>query len=377
MICDMIPGQAGGSYISTVRFAERLRARGHHVIIVAATTSATTKVAEYRGIPIYQFFSLPIPGSNRYYYQSFPTKRALKNLFTKEQVQVVHIMFPSYSCSVAKRAARSLSIPLVAHIHTQPENISIFFPRFLRKPSVDAMVLRYLVNFVKPALRIICPSELGETVYHDFDPSLPITVISNGIDLTRFTGTSVSKKETVVMQQILCVARLTEDKDPETLIRAMPTIVHAKPNIKLMLVGVGPMREKLEALAQDLNVATNIDFAGKLSNEELVAAYHSSDLFVLPSWVELEGMVVLEAMACGLPILIADAPTSASRYFVQQNGLLFTPGDSADLASKALQILSGDQERARMREESLRQVQFYDIERSTDKLEEVYYSVSI
>jgi glycosyltransferase involved in cell wall biosynthesis len=374
MICDMIPGQAGGSYISTVRFAERLRARGHQVIIVAATESKSTRIETYRGIPIYQFFSLPIPGSNRYYFNSFPTKRALKALFKKEQIQVVHIMFPSYSCGVAKRAARALKIPLIAHIHTQPENISIFFPRFLRTPFVDRLVLRYLVNFVKPAVRIICPSKLGEAIYHDFDPSLPITVISNGIDLTRFADSPAVAKESEG-QQIMCVARLTKDKDPETLIRAMPAIVQARPDTTLVLVGSGPLREELESLASELEVAANVVFAGKLSDENLLALYHSSDLFVLPSWVELEGMVVLEAMACGLPILISDAETSASRYFVQENGLLFTAGDSNVLATKALQILGDDPTRNRMKSESLSQVQFYDIEQSTKTLEEVYRSV--
>ncbi|CAN5677186.1 glycosyltransferase family 4 protein [soil metagenome] len=373
MICDMIPGQAGGSYISTVRFAERLRARGHHVIIVAATESESSKVHEYHGIPIYQFFSLPVPGSNRYYFNSFPTKRALKDLFTKEQIQVVHIMFPSYSCGVAKRAARSLGLPLIAHIHTQPENISIFFPRFLRTPSIDRLVLRYLVNFVKPAMRIICPSKLGEEIYRSLDPVLPITVISNGIDLKRFSEVPSPSKGHG--QQILCVARLTKDKDPETLVRAMPEIVQARPQTRLLLVGSGPLREDLEKLAHDLGVSEAITFGGKLSDEELLTAYHESDLFVLPSWVELEGMVVLEAMACGLPVLIANAPTSASRYFVQENGLLFAPGDSADLATKALEILGNAELSARMRAESLSQVQYYDIERSTETLERVYRSV--
>ncbi len=379
MICDMIPGQAGGSYISTVRFAERLRARGHHVILVAATERASTKVETYRGIPIYQFFSLAIPGSNHYYFQSFPTKRALKELFTKEQIQIVHIMFPSYSCNVAKRAARSLGLPLVAHIHTQPENISIFFPRFLHRPSIDRLVLLYLVNFVKPADHVICPSKLGEAIYHSLDPALPITVISNGIDLSRFTESSKqiapvasATRPRIPHQQILCVVRLTKDKDPQTLVRAMPEILRSRPELSLLLVGSGPLQEELKNLAQELGVAENIVFSEKLSDEELLAAYHASDLFVLPSRVELEGMVVLEAMACGLPLLIANSPTSASPYFVEENGLLFTPGDSNDLAVKALQILGDTKACARMRAESIAQVQYYNIDRSIEKLEEVY-----
>lgn len=376
MICDMVPGQAGGSYISTVRFAERLRARGHHVIIVAARDSRKPPVSEYRGIPIYQYRSFPIPGSHRYYFQSLPLPGQLKKLFVEQRVQIVHIMFPSPSCFVAKRLARRLSLPLVAHIHTQPENISIFLPRLLRGPWLDRLVLRYLAWFVRGADRIICPSELGRRTYQDFDPSLPITVLSNGIDLAAFGSAEAEpEKEAVAPPQLLFVGRLTKDKDPKTLVRALPDILQSMPSIQLRMVGTGPLQSELVRVARELGVSGHITFLGKISDAELLAEYRACTLFVLPSRVELEGMVALEAMACGAPLLIADSPTSATPQFVRENGLLFPAGDAHALAAQALRILGDDHLRAQMSQASRADVKAYDIQKSVSTLEELYHSL--
>jgi glycosyltransferase involved in cell wall biosynthesis len=86
-------------------------------------------------------------------------------------------------------------------------------------------------------------------------------------------------------------------------------------------------------------------------------------------------MVVLEAMACGLPILIADSKESASVYFVDGNGLLFKPNDPDDLATQAIHILSDEEGRKKMAEASHTMSKKYDLQESINTMEEVYRSV--
>lgn len=371
MICDLVPGQAGGSYISAVRFAGLLTKKGHHVILVGAKDSRQEPLNEYKGIPMYQFFSIPVPGSNRFYFQSFPSKNTLKKLFVKEKIEIVHTMFPSYSCLMAKRAAKELNLPVVAHIHTQPENILIFLPKFLQTNFINNLILRYLVWFVRGAKQIICPSEMGKKIYNDFDSTLPIKVISNGINMEHFytQNTPINSKE------ILFIGRFTAEKDPETLIKAMFEILKSVSNARLNLIGTGPLEKEMKTLVKLNKAENNINFLGKVSEEDLLKNYNSCSLFVLPSRVELEGMVVLEAMACGKPIIIANSETSASKYFVNNNGFLFEPNDYKDLRDKVLKILNDDSLRQQMGETSLKNAKEYDINKSADKLEEVYYSV--
>lgn len=380
MVCDIVPDQVGGSYLSAVRFAALLRERGHHVILIGSRRYGEKPIRDYNGIPYYQFFALAAPGSHHLYYQSFPTKRALRKVLVDERIGIVHVMFPSYSCAVAKKAAKELGLPIVAHIHTQPENVYNFLPSFLKTKTIYDGILRFLVRTVRDAQCILCPSELGKRQYRSIDPSLPITVLSNGVDLAQFGETDVRpfmKKYNLAPERkhLLFVGRLMEEKGVETLVRAIPEIVRGNAFAHLDIVGTGPLMQKLRALAAALGVGDRVTFLGRVSDEDRLAAYNACTLFVLPSHVELEGMVVLEAMACKKPILIANAEMSASKYFVRENGLLFAPDDPHDLATQALRILSDENYARALGERSLSNAKEYDIHKSADELERRYYSV--
>ena len=380
MVCDIVPGQTGGSYISTVRFAKLLTERGHHVILVGSRDRREPPVTTYEGLPMFQFFALPTPGSGRTYFQSFPTKRALKKLFIAERIDLVHIMFPSYSCAVAKRVARTLDLPIVAHVHTQPENLYNFLPHILRRRFVFNAVLNYLVRFVKNADRVIFPSELGRDVYQAVAPQIRAEVVSNGVDLTHFHEVNTDdflKRYALDPDQtyLLFVGRLMEDKDVATLIRAMKALRQTTPRAHILLVGTGPLAQSLRQLAQIEGVSEHVSFLGRISDEDRLAVYSACSLFVLPSHVELEGMVVLEAMACGKPILIANASTSASRFFVDGNGALFAPGDADDLAQKAHHILDDAGVYQAMSKKSRSNAERFDIHESAKRLESIYESV--
>jgi glycosyltransferase involved in cell wall biosynthesis len=86
-------------------------------------------------------------------------------------------------------------------------------------------------------------------------------------------------------------------------------------------------------------------------------------------------MVLLEAMACGLPLLVANSNTSAAPYIVEGNGMLFIPNDFQDLAAKTIRMLSDKEKLLQMKKRSLELVRGYDIEKSIDKLETVFYKM--
>ncbi len=104
-------------------------------------------------------------------------------------------------------------------------------------------------------------------------------------------------------------------------------------------------------------------------------AYNAADIYVMPSLVELEGMTVLEAMACRKPLIISDSKLSASSGFVDGNGLIFKLQNAQDLAEKELILLKNEKMRKNMAQESYKKVKKYDLKRSIDKLELLYYKV--
>jgi 1,2-diacylglycerol 3-alpha-glucosyltransferase len=176
-------------------------------------------------------------------------------------------------------------------------------------------------------------------------------------------------------RHLLYLGRLHREKNVETLVRAMPLIRQGHPAAHLCIVGLGYDQPMLEKLARDCDVATHVTFCGFVPDEDLPAAYSAGDLFVLPSLAELEGMAVLEAMACGKPLLIADSYNSAAVDFVQGNGSLFRARDSGHLAAQACQLLSRPDELRLMGARSLETSRRFDIRESAAALEAVYRGV--
>ena len=377
MICDPIGSNNSGSVFSTLRFGKLLKARGHHVIFIGAKTKENKDESHGHGVKTYRYRGIPIPKGGGWYL-AFPTVRELKKVFQEEKINVVHILLPMSGGISALRAAQSLGIKIVAHSHSQPENLFIDMPKIIQ-PTLNNLWNRYLAWLYKKAESLIYPSEFAHGLLHKLsDKNQPFKVISNGINLEDFRPKelgdfherfNISPKKI----KLLFVGRLHPEKSIETLIKAVPHIVKKCPEVQVLIVGGGYLRSKLEELSRSLGVEEYVNFLGVVSEEDKIHAYNASDVFILPSLAELEGMVVLEAMACGKPIIISDAEMSASKFFVNGNGLLFKTLDHQHLAEQILKLATDADLRQKMSAVSFENVKNYDINKSVSLLEEVYY----
>ncbi len=377
MICDPIGNNKSGVVVSTLRFGKLLKERGHNVIFIGARDSEHREDSEHHLVKTYRFRSIPVPKSYGWNL-AFPTVSELKKVFLAEKINLVHIILPMSGAIVAVRAARALGIKIVAHSHSQPENLFMDMPKIIQ-PPLHKLWNKYLNWLYSKAEVVIYPSELARSLLHDLNKKdQPWKIISNGINLKEFHPMHIGNfcerfdipKHSV---KLLFVGRLFPEKSVDTLVKAMPFILKEHPDTHLLIAGAGHLRNKLENLACTLRVDKHTTFLGLISEEDKILAYNACDIFILPSFAELEGMVVLEAMACGKPIIISDAKMSASRFLVNGNGLLFKTGEPKSLAHQALELISDVSLRTKLGLESLEQSKDYDIEKSVDKLEEVYY----
>lgn len=321
-----------------------------------------------------------MPKSEGRLYIAFPTRREIKKIFQEEKIDILHVMIPTPAAIVSLKVAKDLGIKRVIHSHTQPENLFLHIPKIAGRALLNNIFSRYLLWLYRQADALVYPSEFARKLFPALNINIPHLVVSNGVDTSIFKKTGSEKffvKYNLSHQNrhILFVGRLHPEKRIETLITAMPLILKKQSNARAIIVGGGHLENKLKQLTRNLGLDKEIIFSGQLSNEELVMAYNVCDVFVLPSLAELEGMVVLEAMAVGKPIVIANAKGSASTYFVDQNGFLFKPEDPEDLSEKIIILLKNDSLREKMGEESLKKSQEYDINQSVSKLEELYYSL--
>lgn len=378
MVCDPIGSNKSGVVMSTLRFGKLLKERGHNVVFIGARSKENKIDSHHGGVKTYRYRSLPVPKSGGWNL-AFPTVKELKKVFQEEKIDVVHIILPMSATIMAIMAARALGIKIVAHSHSQPENIFMDMPKFIR-PLLDRTWNNYLAWIYGKAESLIYPSEMARSLLDALSSkNQPSAVISNGINLKEFQPLDVGDfherfnipKDKV---KLLFVGRLFPEKSVDTLIKAIPHIIKEYPDTHVMIVGGGHLKRKLEKLVNTLSVGSHVTFLGLVSEEDKILAYNASDIFVLPSFAELEGMVVLEAMACGKPVIISDAEMSASRYFVDSNGFLFKTEDHQDLAHQALKLIADKDLRKKFGKVSFEKSKDYDINRSIDKLEEVYYA---
>ncbi len=377
LVCDPIGNNKSGVVVSTLRFGKLLRERGHHVIFIGAKSKEHKEHSHHHEIKTYRYRSLPVPKSGGWYL-AFPTVNELKKVFQEEKIDIVHIPLPMSGAIIAIKAAKALDIKIVAHSHSQPENLFMDMPKKIQ-PTLNNLWNKYLMWTYSKAEALIYPSELAKSLLHNLGKkNQPSKVISNGINLEEFRQVDIldfNERFGIPKDQIklLFVGRLYPEKSIDTLIRAVPHILEGHPNTHVMLAGAGHQRDKLEKLMRDLKVEKNITFLGLVSDEDKLMAYNACDIFILPSLAELEGMVVLEAMACGKPIIISNAEMSASRFFVDGNGFLFESKDHKDLAEQALKLITDTELRQKMGKVSSEKIKNYDIMTSVNSLEEVYY----
>lgn len=379
MICDPIGSNKSGVVVSTLRFSKLLKDKGHNVVFIGAKNKEHDGHSEHDGVKAYRFRSIPIPKSGGWSL-AFPRVAELKKVFTEEKIDVVHIILPMSAAIMSIRAARALGIKVVAHSHSQPENLFMDAPKFIQ-PTMNNLWNRWLSWVYGKAESVIFPSELARSLLEKLNKKgQPSNVISNGINLTHFTSKDAGEildfhsRFNIPEDKIklLFVGRLFPEKSVDTLIKAIPHIIKEHPETHVMIVGGGHLREKLEKLVHSLEVKNHVTFLGLVSEEDKILAYNASDIFILPSLAELEGMVVLEAMAIGKPIIISDAEMSASRFFVENNGFLFKTLDHTHLAEQALKIIQNEELRKEMSRKSFEKSKLYDIHKSVEMLEEVY-----
>lgn len=240
----------------------------------------------------------------------------------------------TFSSALPARAAARLAggRPVVLTLHTS---------HFLRRAGIRLWrpVLAWLV---KGADHVLATSrEIGD-VAEDLAPGIRVQAVTNAVDVERFrprgpAAASPGARDGPVLR-IVAPRRLYPKNGVELLVRAMPRILGSLPTVEAWLVGDGPERERLEALARRLEVAGAIRFLGARPHAEMPALLRSARIAVIPSLMEATSVAALEAMACGLPVA-ASRVGGLPEIVDEEVGILFRPGDPADLAEKVVELL--------------------------------------
>jgi glycosyltransferase involved in cell wall biosynthesis len=170
-------------------------------------------------------------------------------------------------------------------------------------------------------------------------PADRIAVIPNGVDVARIAAAPASAE----LADVVYVGRLVPPKQVHLLIEAMPHLHQRRPGATLLVIGDGPERGNLERLAETLGVRASVRFVGHLrSSEDVYAHLKASRIAVLPSRREGFGTVVLEAWACGIPVVVCDEPENAAVELIDSPAKgRVVPSDPAAIAAACAELLPG------------------------------------
>jgi len=295
--------------------------------------------------------SLPFSGSVSRVSFSPRIYRPVKRLLKREQFDVIHLHEPLMPV-----------LPLIVLRHSKTVNVGTFHA--YREEHRALQVMRPVLQpFMDKIDGRICVSEAAREMVSRYFPG-EYVIIPNGIDLQHFGGTHLQPIERYHdgRPNILFVGRLEKRKGFRYLMRAYPHIVEAIPNARLMVVGAYDREDKEPFVRYArMHHLSSVRFVGRVSAAELPRYYKTCDVFCAPSTgFESFGIVLLEAMASGKPIVATGI--TGYRCVVEdgQEGLLVEPGNERALAGAIVKLLRDPALRQEMGERGRRKAARYD-----------------
>ncbi len=198
-------------------------------------------------------------------------------------------------------------------------------------------------------------------------------IIPNGVDIDRFKPTNKPLKHLSGYRNILFVGRPEPRKGLRFIIEAMPMILSKVPDARLVIVGSGPLLRYYKSLVPD-EIKDRVLFEGSVDGKILPRYYASASVFVSPATKsESFGMVLLEAMASGIPVVASN--NEGYRYVVKdgENGLLCDPESAIDLANKVVKVLTDESLRCKLIEGGLNTARRFSWENIARQVEEYYF----
>lgn len=375
IVIDMYQDKGNGTSMSARHFVEKLRERGHEVVVLCTQAQNNNEVMDETIVPfpvkVIPFFQKIIESQHALLAQ--PHEERIREALA--DVDIVHVYMPLFLGTACARVAHDMGLPVLGCYHVSAENLT-YNAGMKHIPFATFATYDFLRNhsYKREWIKDIhCPSRcIASTIYrHHYKQSLHI--ISNGYDpLFRPIDTTVMPENTDGKIIITSVGRLTAEKRQDMIIKAIAKSKH-RDNIVLFLAGKGPKREYYEKLAAKLSVDVRFVF---LNQEELINLLNCSYLFIQASDVETESISCLEAIACGTVPIISNARMCATKQFSISKYSVFKKGSPRNLAKRIDYWID---ERAIHDDMQPRYADFalkFTLERSIDAIIEVYNTMA-
>ena len=343
---------------------EHLQRQGDQVLIF----SPDYGISEYKGAKIYGVSGVPLPMYPELKL-AFP-RPAIGKVLENFKPDIIHVVNPAVLGLGGIFYGKTLKIPIVASYHTH-------LPQYLQHYGLgmlEGVLWELLKSAHNQAELNLCTSTamVQELRNHGIER---VDLWQRGVDTELFHPETASQEMRSRLSQghpesplLLYIGRLGAEKEIE---RIKP-ILEAIPDARLALVGDGPNREALKKHF----AGTNSNFVGYLRGKELASAYACADAFIFPSRTETLGLVLLEAMAAGCPVVAARSGGIPDIVTDGENGYLFDPKDEQGAIKATIRLLAHKEERELLRHNARKEAEKWGWAAATRQLQRYYQTVT-
>ena len=398
MLSAEYPPRWGGMGSTVYHLSAALAARGHRITVI--TRSGGGFAPKIEGVEVLSVGWVPLPMTfTRSYGRS--AMRALKHLHARDRVDVVHLHCPMISWNTKQfESCRENIAPVVSSLHGSwlGERDGLVAASKQKEAAVWAnpndlailLTAKHYAGYERAAVRgsSVCVAN-SEATKNDFEaryspPSdWDCEVVHWGVDTSMFVPLHRDDEDSAATHKgirsryggsrlLLAVGRLAARKGYGLLLRAFANVHSLDSQIRLVIVGRGHLRSRLQRQAQALGVADAVTIESGMPFEELAALFRSADLVVYPSYYEGQGLIPLEAMASGTPVVTVDHGP-LPEMVDESVGRLFVMGDPDSMAGAIMAELA-DPERLQEKGEAGRRrvLEKFTFEYDAGRFEAIY-----
>jgi glycosyltransferase involved in cell wall biosynthesis len=371
-----------GVAVATEILANNLSKAGHEVFVFCPGVKDKDYIdKDFKDFTVMRLKSIPNPFRQGFRVTS-ASKKDLYNKVIEIQPDIIHLQDIATIGTNLRNIGKELNVPVVITNHFSLE-FALSYVRFrFLMPIAKKFLIKYLVNFYNKCDYVVTPTQTIADQVISWGTKTPVIAISNGIFFDKFAK-KLPKKEIQKFkldfhipnnQIVLYVGRVDRDKSIDVLIKAIPDILKSV-NAHFVIAGTGDLVEEMEKLVDELNVRKNVTFLGRLDNTkpEFIALYKSASVFAIPSTIETQSLVTLEAMSAGAPVVGAEANALPEIIRNGLNGYLFTPGDSKEMADKIVKILKNKKMAHKMSDHSMDLASHHEMSKTFDTMLNLYF----
>lgn len=362
LVCPYNINKQGGVLEVVLALKSGLADRGHTVKIITPQPRSDSPVIHPDDVIFFgSSTDFRAPSHTTAQVSSTTDGEHLDDILETEQFDILHFHEPWVPFLSRQLLQRSTSVN-IATFHAK-------IPETLMSRTVIKVVTPYLKSVMRYLHVYTAVSDSGAEYVAGLTDD-PITIIPNGIDLKKYHRVATKKKN--AERTILFVGRLERRKGVKYLLRAYQLLSQDNPDVKLIIAGDGPDREKLELLAEDLKL-TNVVFLGYVTEELKLQLLSEADIFCSPAiFGESFGIVLLEAMATGV-VCVAGNNSGYSDVMQELGGLsIVNPRDAQEFARRLDLLLNREDLRGLWQDWASRYVKQFSYSNIVDRYEELY-----